>query len=142
MTATRRRPMSEINIVPYVDVMLVLLVIFMATAPMLAQGIKLDLPKESSEQLERTEEDPVIVSLQEDGSIYLNVGEGAEEDGIQVSKATLEEQIMKVLRVRPDVPIFIRGDVDLAYGEVINVMTILQLAGADSVGLITEPPPP
>ena len=142
MASARRRPMSEINIVPYVDVMLVLLVIFMATAPMLAQGIDLNLPKEPSEQLERVEEDPVIVSVQADGAIYLNLGEDSGEDGLLVSKAKLEDQVLKVLRNRPDAPIFIRGDIELPYGEVINVMTVLQLAGAESVGLITEPPLP
>ncbi len=138
MPAARRRPMSEINVVPYIDVMLVLLVIFMAAAPMLAQGIQLDLPKEPSEPLERSEQDPLIVSIQRDGSMYLNVGN--EEEPVSISQAELQDRAMKVLRARPDVPVFVRGDTELPYGSIVNVMTILQQAGAESVGLLTEPP--
>ena len=139
MPAARRRPMSEINVVPYIDVMLVLLVIFMAAAPMLAQGIQLDLPKEPSEPLERSEQDPLIVSIQRDGSMYLNVG-GDEEEAESISQLELQDRAMKVLRARPDVPVFVRGDTELPYGTIVNVMTILQQAGAESVGLLTEPP--
>ena len=139
MPAARRRPMSEINVVPYIDVMLVLLVIFMAAAPMLAQGIQLDLPKEPSEPLERSEQDPLIVSIQRDGSMYLNVG-GDEGESESISQTELQDRAMRVLRARPDVPVFVRGDTELPYGTIVNVMTILQQAGADSVGLLTEPP--
>ncbi|MCY4095146.1 MAG: protein TolR [Gammaproteobacteria bacterium] len=139
MPAARRRPMSEINVVPYIDVMLVLLVIFMAAAPMLAQGIQLDLPKEPSEPLERSEQEPLIVSIQRDGSIFLNVGgdDGEEES---ISQTELQDRAMRVLRARPDVPVFVRGDTELPYGTIVSVMTILQQAGAESVGLLTEPP--
>lgn len=139
MPAARRRPMSEINVVPYIDVMLVLLVIFMAAAPMLAQGIQLDLPKEPSEPLERSEQDPLIVSIQRDGSMYLNVGSG-DEEAVSISLTELQDRAMRVLRARPDVPVFVRGDTELPYGTIVNVMTILQQAGAESVGLLTEPP--
>lgn len=139
MPAARRRPMSEINVVPYIDVMLVLLVIFMAAAPMLAQGIQLDLPKEPSEPLERSEQDPLIVSIQRDGSMYLNVGSG-DEEAVSISQTELQDRAMRVLRARPDVPVFVRGDTELPYGTIVNVMTILQQAGAESVGLLTEPP--
>ena len=139
MPAARRRPMSEINVVPYIDVMLVLLVIFMAAAPMLAQGIQLDLPKEPSEPLERSEQDPLIVSIQRDGSMYLNVG-GDEGESVSISQTELQDRAMRVLRARPDVPVFVRGDTELPYGTIVSVMTILQQAGAESVGLLTEPP--
>ena len=139
MSATRRKPMSEINVVPYIDVMLVLLVIFMAAAPMLAQGIQLDLPKEPSEPLERSEQDPLIVSIQRDGSMYLNVGSD-EDEPVSISQTELQDRAMRVLRARPDVPIFVRGDAELPYGTIVNVMTILQQAGAESVGLLTDPP--
>lgn len=139
MPAARRRPMSEINVVPYIDVMLVLLVIFMAAAPMLAQGIQLDLPREPSEPLERSEQDPLIVSIQRDGSMYLNVGSD-DEEAVSISQLELQDRAMKVLRARPDVPVFVRGDTELPYGTIVNVMTILQQAGAGSVGLLTEPP--
>lgn len=140
MAAKRRRPMSEINIVPYIDVMLVLLVIFMAAAPMLAQGIQLNLPKEPSEPLERSELDPLIVSIQQDGSIHLNVGGGDAEDSETISASELQERVLKVVGARPDVPIFVRGDESLEYGVIVNVMTILQQSGATSVGLLTDPP--
>ncbi|MCY3858659.1 MAG: protein TolR [Gammaproteobacteria bacterium] len=139
MPAARRRPMSEINVVPYIDVMLVLLVIFMAAAPMLAQGIQLDLPKEPSEPLERSEQDPLIVSIQRDGSMYLNVG-GDDSEDESISQTELQDRAMRVLRARPDVPVFVRGDTELPYGTIVSVMTILQQAGAESVGLLTEPP--
>lgn len=139
MPAARRRPMSEINVVPYIDVMLVLLVIFMAAAPMLAQGIQLDLPKEPSEPLERSEQDPLIVSIQRDGSMYLNVG-GDDAESVSISQTELQDRAVRVLRARPDVPVFVRGDTELPYGTIVNVMTILQQAGAESVGLLTEPP--
>ena len=133
--------MSEINIVPYIDVMLVLLVIFMATAPMLVQGIRLDLPKEASEPLERAEQDPLVVSIRADGSIYLNIGDsGNDTTPVAISLIELQDRAMKVLRARPDVPVFVRGDTELRYGTIVNVMTILHTAGAESVGLITEPP--
>lgn len=141
MPAARRRPMSEINVVPYIDVMLVLLVIFMAAAPMLAQGIQLDLPKEASEPLERSEDDPLIVSIQSDGSIYLNVG-SEESEPEKISRDELQERVLKVLRARPTTPVFVRGDTDLPYGAIVNLMTLLQQSGAESVGLLTEPPAP
>ena len=139
MPASRRRPMSEINVVPYIDVMLVLLVIFMAAAPMLAQGIQLDLPREPSEPLERSEQDPLIVSIQRDGSMFLNVG-GDEGEPVSISQTELQDRAMRVLRARPDVPVFVRGDTELPYGTIVSVMTLLQQAGAESVGLLTEPP--
>ncbi|MYD44609.1 MAG: protein TolR [Gammaproteobacteria bacterium] len=139
MPASRRRPMSEINVVPYIDVMLVLLVIFMAAAPMLAQGIQLDLPREASEPLERSEQDPLIISVQSDGAMYLNVG-GDDAEPEQLSLTEMQDRVLKVLQARPSAPVFVRGDTDLPYGTIVNVMTILQQAGAESVGLLTEPP--
>ena len=139
MPASRRRPMSEINVVPYIDVMLVFLVIFMAAAPMLAQGIQLDLPREASEPLERSEQDPLIISVQSDGAMYLNVG-GDDAEPEQLSLTEMQDRVLKVLQARPSAPVFVRGDTDLPYGTIVNVMTILQQAGAESVGLLTEPP--
>ena len=139
--ATRRRLMSEINVVPYIDVMLVLLVIFMITAPLLSQGIKVDLPKNPSNLLEEAQDDPLVVSIREDGVIFLNVGSlDPNEEGSAVSSDELLDQAKKVLTVRPSVPVFIRGDQSLSYGTVVDIMSVLQNAGAASVGLITEPP--
>jgi len=138
---TGRKPMSEINVVPYIDVMLVLLVIFMATAPLLTQGVQVNLPKAPSEPIEEAQDDPLVISMRADGAIFLNLGiSDAEDDGTRVTVYSLEEQAAKVLRSRPDVPVYIKADHTLDYGRVVGVMTALQKAGAQSVGLITDPP--
>lgn len=140
---TRRKPMSEINVVPYIDVMLVLLVIFMATAPLLTQGVQVDLPKAPSEPIEEAQDDPLVISMRADGAIFLNLGmSDAEDEGTRVTVYSLGEQAAKVLRARPDVPVYIKADHTLDYGRVVGVMTALQKAGAQSVGLITDPPVP
>ena len=139
--ATRRKPMSEINIVPYIDVMLVLLVIFMVTAPLLTQGMLVELPKEASEPLERADDAPMIVSITKEGVIYLSLGGGdLADESNRTTRLGLQEQTTKVFAVRKDAPVFIRADETLEYGAVVDVMTILQEAGAESVGLITDPP--
>ena len=139
--ATRRKPMSEINVVPYIDVMLVLLVIFMATAPLLTQGVQVDLPRAPSEPIAEAVDDPLVISMRADGAIFLNLGMSDSEDsGTRVSVFSLNEQAGKVLRARPDVPVYVKADHRLDYGKVVAVMTALQKAGAESVGLITDPP--
>ena len=133
--------MSEINVVPYIDVMLVLLVIFMATAPLLTQGVQVDLPKAPSEPIDEMENDPLVVSMRADGAIFMNLGmSDAEDEGTRVTIYSLADQAAKVLAARPDVPVFVKADHSLDYGAVVGVMTVLQKAGAESVGLITEPP--
>ena len=139
--ARRRKPMSEINVVPYIDVMLVLLVIFMATAPLLTQGVVVDLPDAPSEPVETDEEDPLVVSVRQDGAIFVNLGiQNADEEGTRVTIYSLEDQAGKIIRARADVPVYVKADHKLDYGTVVRVMTVLQKAGASSVGLITEPP--
>lgn len=142
--ATRRKPMSEINVVPYIDVMLVLLVIFMATAPLLTQGVSVDLPEAASDAITDAENDPLVVSMREDGALFMNTGVAATRDvadkGTRVTIFSLQEQAAKILRARPEVPVYIKADQSLNYGEVVRVMTVLQKAGAPSVGLITDPP--
>ena len=138
---TRRRPVSEINVVPYIDVMLVLLVIFMATAPLLTQGVLVDLPKVPSEPITDTAEDPLVVSIRADGAIFVNLGiENAEDEGTRVTVYSLEDQAAKIMRARPDVGVYVKADHRLDYGMVVRVMSVLQKAGAGSVGLITDPP--
>jgi biopolymer transport protein TolR len=139
--SARRKPISEINVVPYIDVMLVLLVIFMATAPLLTQGVLVDLPKAPSEPITDTEDAPLVVSVREDGAIFLNLGiQNADDEGTRVTLYSLEDQAAKILRARPEVPVYIKADHKLDYGAVVRVMTVLQKAGAESVGLITDPP--
>ena len=141
---SRRKPVSEINVVPYIDVMLVLLVIFMATAPLLTQGVQVDLPQAPSKAIDTEEPDPLVVSMRGDGALFLNIGLASrtknEEDGTRVTIFSLSEQAGKVLRARASVPIYIKADASLPYGDVVRVMTVLQQAGAGSVGLITDPP--
>ena len=139
--ASRRKPMSEINVVPYIDVMLVLLVIFMATAPLLTQGVQVDLPQAPSEPIDEAQNDPLVISMRADGAIFLNLGMSEDEDdGTRVTVYSLEDQAGKVLRARPEVPVYVKADHSLDYGQVVTVMTVLQKAGAESVGLITDPP--
>ena len=139
--AARRKPMSEINVVPYIDVMLVLLVIFMATAPLLTQGVVVDLPEAPSEPIEEAQDDPLVVSMRADGAIFMNLGlQDADDEGTRVTIFSLQEQVGKILRARSDVPVYIKADHTLDYGQVVGVMTVLQKSGATSVGLITDPP--
>ncbi len=139
--AKRRKPMSEINVVPYLDVMLVLLVIFMATAPLLTQGVVVDLPDAPSQPVPQDQDDPLVVSVRADGAIFVNLGiQNANDEGTRVTIYSLEDQAGKILRARKDVPVYVKADHKLDYGTVVRVMTVLQKAGAKSVGLITEPP--
>ncbi len=102
--AKRRRPMSEINVVPYIDVTLVLLVIFMATAPLLTQGVIVDLPKAPSEPIGEQADDPLVVSIRKDGAMFVNIGiQNAEDEGTRVTIYSLEDQAGKILRARPEV---------------------------------------
>ena len=139
--ATRRKPMSEINVVPYIDVMLVLLVIFMVTAPILTQGVEVNLPQKPSDPMSNDQDDPFIVSVRRDGAIFVNVGmRNMDKEANLVTIFSLEDQASRVIAARPDVPVYIRADADLTYAEVIEIMTVLQRAGAESGGLITDPP--
>ena len=133
----RRRPMSEINVVPYIDVMLVLLVIFMITAPLLTQGVNVDLPQADAQPLPPEADDPVVVSVTAAGEFYVDVGEGKERP---VDGETLQERVAAVLRNKPRTPIMVRADRNVEYGRVIEAMVLLQGAGAPSVGLVTESP--
>ena len=133
----RKRLMSEINVVPYIDVMLVLLVIFMITAPLLTEGVKVNLPKAEAKALDRSDNEPLIVAIDADGQFYLQFGEDQDEP---IDAVTLVNRASAVIRHRPNVQVLVRGDANVSYGNVVYVMTLLQKAGAPSVGLITEPP--
>jgi biopolymer transport protein TolR len=129
--------MAEINVVPYIDVMLVLLIIFMVTAPMLMQGVKVDLPQANTDPVENQDSEPLIISLKSDGQLFLNLGSGEDQ---ALSLATIKERVSVVLRRSPEKPVLIWGDKSVAYGEVVTLMAALQEAGAPSVGLVTENP--
>jgi biopolymer transport protein TolR len=131
--------MSEINVVPYIDVMLVLLVIFMITAPLLTQGVKIDLPNAPAEVVEATDAEPLIVSVDSAGRYYINFGGDETEP---VDEATLLNRAAALLLHRPGIQILVKGDQSVEYGAVVIAMAILKEAGAPSVGLLTEQPAP
>ncbi len=133
----RRRPIAEINVVPYIDVMLVLLVIFMITAPLLSQGVKVELPQAPSKVLERSDQEPLVVSVNRSGEMFLNYGDGQDRP---LAPEVLLPRVGALLRHRPGIQVLVKGDRDAAYGTVVETMALLQQAGAGSVGLITEPP--
>ena len=133
----RRRPMSEINVVPYIDVMLVLLVIFVITAPLLSQGVKVDLPQADAQPLDVESQEPLVVTIDSTGSYYVNYGEN---QASPVEPRVLAARIAALLRHRPGLSVVVRGDENVPYGDVVLLMTILQGAGAPSVGLMTETP--
>lgn len=133
----RFRPMAEINVVPYIDVMLVLLIIFMVTAPMLMQGVDVELPQAKTEPVENQDSEPVIVSINAQGELFLNVG-GQEDQAITI--ATVQQRVGAVIRRSPDKPVLVWGDKAVPYGDVVGLMAALQAAGAKGVGLVTEDP--
>lgn len=133
----RREPMSEINVVPYIDVMLVLLVIFMITAPLLSQGVQVDLPEADAKPLDKESKEPLVVSVDAEGNFYLNVG-GDEEESVDGDE--IVRRVGIVLSKQPDTPVLVRGDNAVNYGAVVQAMVLLQQAGAPSVGLMTDPP--
>jgi biopolymer transport protein TolR len=134
----KHRPMAEINVVPYIDVMLVLLVIFMITAPLLMQGVKVELPEADSDPVDNQDPEPLIVSINSAGELFLNLG--ADQKQV-LSLATVRDRVGAVMRRNPDKPVMVWGDRQVPYGEVVVLMSALQEAGAPSVGLVTEPPP-
>ena len=133
----RRQPMSEINVVPYIDVMLVLLVIFMITAPLLTQGVKVELPQADAEPLDVESQEPLVVTIDAAGDYYVNYGEN---QAAPVEPRILAARVGALLRHRPGLAVVVRGDENVPYGDVVILMTILQRAGAPSVGLMTEAP--
>lgn len=132
----KRRFVAEINVVPYIDVMLVLLIVFMVTAPLLMQGVLVELPQAPANPLDNKAKDPLIVSIKADGSYYIDLGNGknTEEDLSEIIG-----KVAKVLAQQPQTPVLVWGDQRVDYGVVVSLMAQLQGAGAASVGLVTEP---
>ena len=133
----RRRLLAEINVVPYIDVMLVLLVIFMATAPLLMQGVEVDLPKADSSPVSDSDAEPLIVSIDAQARLYLNLGAS---DNQALSMETVKQRVATVLKRNPEKAVMVWGDSAVPYGEVVLLMSELQDAGAPSIGLVTEAP--
>ncbi len=133
----KRRAISEINVVPYIDVMLVLLIIFMITAPIVQQGVEVELPKLSANSLPPEQQEPVILTVSKTGEYYLNVGDNLKKpvtDDVVIQRVTL------VLKQKPQTPVLVRGDKNVDYGAVTTAMVLLQSAGVEKVGLMTEQP--
>lgn len=135
----RRKPVSEINVVPYIDVMLVLLIIFMVTAPLISQGVKVDLPKASANPIEQEDNPPIIASVDVKGRYYLNVGDDQESP---INGEELAALVQAQLQKNANTPVVVKGDGQVAYNEVIQLMVLLQQAGVPSVGLMTDPVEP
>lgn len=133
----RRKRMSEINVVPYIDVTLVLLVIFMVTAPLFHQGVEVELPSAPAKPLEKIDEnqEPLIISVDRSGKVFINKSDTPSEP---VSDDLFGNQIEELLSKERS-PVYVRGDSNVDYGRVVTVMVMLQEAGAENVGLITDP---
>lgn len=141
MSSMRVRPprklVADINVVPYIDVMLVLLVVFMITAPMMTQGIQVQLPEENSSPIAVKDEEPVVITVKADGSYFINVG------GDKKTSSALDTVKGHALRIRkhqPETLFLVEGDASVPYGKVIALMSALQGAGITKLGLVTEPP--
>lgn len=131
----KRKLNSDINVVPYIDVTLVLLVIFMVTAPMLTQGVSVELPQAAAEPVEDQNEEPVILTVDARGQYYINVG-GDEQTPL--GREEVAERVGKILGAAPDKLLLVRGDRAASYDQVVQLMVLLQQVGARSVGLVTE----
>jgi biopolymer transport protein TolR len=135
-----RRLMGEINVVPYIDVMLVLLIIFMITAPLLTQGVKVNLPKAHAEPLPSNQaKDPVVLSVDAQGQLFLNI---ASDPRAAVDPDAVLAQVGDALQKDPERAVLVKADKSVSYGVVMQAMVILQRAGASKVGMVTDPLPP
>lgn len=137
----RRRPMSEINVVPYIDVMLVLLVIFMITAPLLNLGVEVELPKADAEPMDTQQnQEPLVVTVLRNGDLYLNAG--GDLDGTSsglIDAETLVTTVSAIVRRNPEIQVLVGGDERVGYGQVYNAMVLLQQAGVAKIGLMSDP---
>jgi len=133
----KRRMMGEINVVPYIDVMLVLLVIFMITTPLLSEGVKVDLPSANAKPLDlKSDETPVILTVNVAGQYFLNIGDHTDQP---LDSSVVVARVAAVLKLNPSVHLVVRGDKNARYEQVLDGMVLLQAAGAPSVGMETEP---
>lgn len=133
----KRRPMAEMNVVPYIDVMLVLLVIFMITAPLLKSGVDIELPQANAAPLDKAQQEPLVLSVDPEGGLYLNIGEAPDQS---IAREEVVHLAAAVIRQNPEKRVLVAGDKSVDYGLVVDAMVLLQSAGAKQIGLITEPP--
>ena len=137
MQRKRRNLISDINVVPYIDVMLVLLVIFMIAAPLMVQGVLVNLPEASADPLPVKKSEPLIVSVKSNGSVFLEV---ESLDGQELNLEQLNLNVSKLLDADPLLQVVIRGDGKVEYEKIMTIMAELQSSGAKDIGLITKPP--
>jgi biopolymer transport protein TolR len=136
----RRRPMAEINVVPYIDVMLVLLIVFMVTAPLLTQGLIVELPEASSEPLQVDENaETLVISITADEQYYISLGSTQEEERTAVAIEVIGDQVGRIVGANPQIQVFVEGDGQSSYSSFISLMSVLQAAGVASPNLITKP---
>src|SRR5210317_406568 len=139
MVRKKRKPMAEINVVPYIDVMLVLLIVFMVTAPMLNQGIDVDLPKANNEPLDIDENlETLVVSITAAGEYFLSIGATGDERE-SVSLETVCEQVSRILNANPEIQVLVEGDTEADWGAMITLITTLNQAGVTNPNFITQP---
>lgn len=139
MVRKKRKPMAEINVVPYIDVMLVLLIVFMVTAPMLNQGIDVDLPQASNEPLDIDENlEMLVVSITAAGEYFLSIGATGDERE-SVSLGTVGEQVSRILNANPEIQVLVEGDTEADWGAMITLITTLNQAGVTNPNFITQP---
>ena len=132
--------MAEINVVPYIDVMLVLLIVFMVTAPLLTQGLIVELPEASSEPLEVDENaETLVISITADEQYYISLGSTQEEERTAVALEVIGDQVGRIVGANPQIQVFVEGDGQSSYSSFISLMTVLQAAGVASPNLITKP---
>jgi biopolymer transport protein TolR len=137
-----RAPLAEINVVPFIDVMLVLLVIFMITTPLLNQGVKVELPKTESKPLPQDQKEPIVVSVDASGNYYLNIAEKPTQAiTARILSNLVSQQLSGSNPAAEQRPVLVRGDKNTNYGKIVEAMVLLQQAGAKSVGLITDAAP-
>ena len=129
--------MSSINVVPYIDVMLVLLIIFMVTAPLLQQGVEVDLPTAEANPIDESNIETLVVSVDAEGNYYLDAGDNVDQPKLDDEIRTY---VAAVLRHKPETKVMLRGDKNVDYGRVMGAMVLLQQAGVPSVGFLTDPP--
>jgi biopolymer transport protein TolR len=136
----KRKPVAEINVVPYIDVMLVLLIVFMVTAPLLTQGLRVELPQASSEPLNVDENaESLVIEITADNEYFISLGVTSQEQQAPVSLELIGQQVTSIMQANPTIQIFVEGDARASYGPFISLMEALRVAGVDSPNLVTKP---
>jgi len=135
-SSSRRKFIAEINVVPYIDVMLVLLIIFMITAPLIKQGVDVDLPTAPANPLGVESPEPIVISVDKNGRLYLSISSTPDSS---IGSDALVDQVRSALTVQPERPVMVRGDANGPYQNVVRTLVLLQQANVESVGLVTEP---